>query len=153
MIMLAAGNDGQFARLCQALEREDLARDPRFATNEARVGNREELTELLDALFVQRSMSDWSERLARAGVPCGPVNDISQAFDDPQVIHRGLRVQLEHPLAGLMDTVANPVRLSASAASYTLPPPLLGEHTDEVLQRLLGMTVNEIEALRRARVV
>jgi crotonobetainyl-CoA:carnitine CoA-transferase CaiB-like acyl-CoA transferase len=153
MIMLAAGNDGQFARLCQALEREDLARDPRFATNEARVGNREELTELLDALFAQRPMSDWSERLARAGVPCGPVNDISQAFEDPQVIHRGLRVQLEHPLAGLMDTVANPVRLSASAASYTLPPPLLGEHTDEVLQRLLGMTVSEIEALRRARVV
>jgi crotonobetainyl-CoA:carnitine CoA-transferase CaiB-like acyl-CoA transferase len=153
MIMLAAGNDGQFVRLCQALEREDLARDARFATNEARVGNREELTELLNVLFVQRPRADWSERLARAGVPCGPVNDISQAFDDPQVIHRGLRVQLEHPLAGRLDTVANPIRLSESAASYALPPPLLGEHTNEVLQSLLGMTVSEIDALRRARVL
>jgi crotonobetainyl-CoA:carnitine CoA-transferase CaiB-like acyl-CoA transferase len=153
MIMLAAGNDGQFARLCQALEREDLARDPRFATNEARVGNRDELTGLLNALFVQRSVSHWSERLARARVPCGPINDISQAFDDPQVIHRGLRIQLQHPLAGRIDAVANPVRLSASAASYTLPPPLLGEHTDEVLQRMLGMTVSEIETLRSARVL
>jgi crotonobetainyl-CoA:carnitine CoA-transferase CaiB-like acyl-CoA transferase len=139
--------------LCQALEREDLARDPRFATNEARVGNRDELTGLLNALFVQRSVSHWSERLARAGVPCGPINDISQAFDDPQVIHRGLRIQLQHPLAGRIDTVANPIRLSASAASYTLPPPLLGEHTDEVLQRLLGMTVKEIEVLRSVRVL
>ena len=153
MIMLAAGNDGQFVRLCQALEREDLARDPRFATNEARVGNREELTRLLNALFIERPMSEWSERLAQAGVPCGPVNDISQAFEDPQIIHRGLRVRLEHPLAGLMDTVANPVRLSASAASYALPPPLLGEHTDVVLQRLLGMSVSEIGALRSARVL
>jgi len=153
MIMLAAGNDGQFVRLCQALEREDLAGDARFATNEARVANREELTELLNVLFVQRPRADWSERLARAGVPCGPVNDISQAFDDPQVIHRGLRVQLEHPLAGRLDTVANPIRLSESAASYALPPPLLGEHTNEVLQGLLGMTVSEIDALRRARVL
>jgi crotonobetainyl-CoA:carnitine CoA-transferase CaiB-like acyl-CoA transferase len=152
-VMLAAGNDGQFLRLCQAVDRADLARDPRFATNEARVRNREELTALLDSVFAQRPVADWSERLARAGVPCGPVNNIAQAFDDPQVRHRGLRVQLEHPVAGLLDSVANPVRLSASAPSYGLPPPLLGQHTREVLQGLLGMTAGEIDALRGAGVV
>ena len=153
MLMLAAGNDGQFRRLCHAVERADLARDPRFATNEERVRNREELTALLDGLFAQRPVAFWAERLAQAGVPCGPINDIAQAFGDPQVTHRGAKVRLQHPLAGTLDLVANPVRLSETPASYELPPPLLGQHTEEVLQGVLGMAPGEITVLRTAGVL
>jgi crotonobetainyl-CoA:carnitine CoA-transferase CaiB-like acyl-CoA transferase len=153
MIMLAAGNDGQFARLCEVLGRDDWARDARYATNAARVRNRAELTGLLQARLAQQPVAHWTERLSGAGVPCGPINDIAQVFRDPQVHHRGLRIEMQHPAAGALPLVASPLRLSATPVDYRLPPPLLGEHTDRVLGDLLGMGQEEIGALRRARVV
>ena len=152
-LMLAAGNDGQFAKLCEAAGRSDLSRDPRFATNEARVRNRALVVSILEALLREQPVEYWTERLAGAGVPCGPINDIAGVFDDPQVRHRGMRVALEHPVAGTLPLVANPLRLSATPVAYRLPPPLLGQHTGEVLGALLALDQDELETLRRAGVV
>jgi crotonobetainyl-CoA:carnitine CoA-transferase CaiB-like acyl-CoA transferase len=151
--MLAAGNDGQFARLCQVLGRDDWALDARYATNAARVRNRNEVIRLLQELLSQRPVAYWTESLSRAGVPCGPINDIAQVFRDPQVQHRGMRIEMQHSAAGMLPLVGSPLRLSATPVQYRLPPPLLGEHTDQVLSELLGMGREEIEALRQARVV
>ena len=153
MIMLAAGNDGQFAKLCEALGRVDLARDPRFATNAARVRNRAAVTALLQEALSQQPVTHWTDRLSRAGVPCGPVNDVEQVFADPQVRHRGLRVEVEHPVSGTLPLLASPLRLSETPVDYRLAPPLLGEHTDAVLSELLGMGPGEIEQLRQAGVI
>jgi len=153
MLMLAAGNDGQFAKLCDALGRKELAAGQRFATNAARVGNREAVTAELQKTLLGRPVAYWTDRLARAGVPCGPINDIGQVFADPHVRHRGLRVEVEHPVAGTLPLLASPLRLSATPVDYRLPPPLLGQHTEEVLSGLLGMERPAIEMLRRAGVV
>ena len=153
MIMLAAGNDGQFAKLCEALGRVDLARDPRFATNAARVRNRAAVTALLQEALSQQPVTHWTDRLSRAGVPCGPVNDVEQVFADPQVRHRGLRVEVEHPVSGTLPLLASPLRFSETPVDYRLAPPLLGEHTDAVLSELLGMGPGEIEKLRQAGVI
>lgn len=153
MIMLAAGNDGQFAKLCEALGRVDLARDPRFATNAARVRNRAAVTALLQEALSQQPVTHWTDRLSRAGVPCGPVNDVEQVFADPQVRHRGLRVEVEHPVSGTLPLLASPLRFSETPVDYRLAPPLLGEHTDAVLSELLGMGPGEIEQLRQAGVI
>ena len=153
MIMLAAGNDGQFAKLCEALGRFDLARDPRFATNAARVRNRAAVTALLQEALSQQPVTHWTDRLSRAGVPCGPVNDVEQVFADPQVRHRGLRVEVEHPVSGTLPLLASPLRFSETPVDYRLAPPLLGEHTDAVLSELLGMGPGEIEQLRQAGVI
>jgi crotonobetainyl-CoA:carnitine CoA-transferase CaiB-like acyl-CoA transferase len=153
MIMLAAANNAQFARLCEALDRADLARDARFATNEVRVRNRSELTRILQTEFAKDSVAQWVERLVEAGIPAGPVNDVAHVFEDPQVVSRGLRVQVEHPEAGALPLLASPLKLSATPPAYRLPPPVLGEHTDTVLSGLLGMSAAEIAALRRRGVV
>ena len=153
MIMLAAGNDGQFAKLCEALGRVDLARDPRFATNAARVRNRAAVTALLQEALSQQPVTHWTDRLSRAGVPCGPVNDVEQVFADPQVRHRGLRVEVEHPVSGTLPLLASPLRFSETPVDYRLAPPLLGEHTDAVMSELLGMVPSEIEKLRQAGVI
>ena len=138
LIMLAAANDGQFRRLCEAVGMPALASEPCFADNAARVRNRDTLTQLLQSVFSRGTVKHWVDRLVAAGVPCGPVNDIAAVFDDPQVRERQMRMEVEHPEAGTLALVASPLRLSASPVSYRLPPPLLGEHTDEVLTRASG---------------
>jgi crotonobetainyl-CoA:carnitine CoA-transferase CaiB-like acyl-CoA transferase len=152
-LMLAAGNDGQFAKLCDAIDRPQLARDVRFATNEGRVRNRDLVIAALERVLRDKPVSYWTEKLAAVGVPCGPINDISAVFADAQVRHRGMRVQMQHPLAGALALVASPLRLSRTPVEYQLPPPLLGQHTDEVLAGLLGMDRSEIERLRREGVI
>ncbi|HTS53952.1 MAG TPA: CaiB/BaiF CoA-transferase family protein [Burkholderiales bacterium] len=152
-LMLAAGNDSQFAKLCDAVGRPEIARDARCATNDARVRNRELVISTLETLMRNRPVAYWTEKLAAAGVPCGPINDISAVFADPQVRHRGMRVEVVHPVVGALALVGNPLRLSETAVEYRLPPPLLGEHTDEVLAGLLDMDRAEIERLRREMVV
>ena len=127
-VIMAAANDGQFARLCEAGGRAELAKDPRFATNTARVRNREVLAPLLNDMFATRTMADWTERLSKAGVACGPIYSIDQVFQDPQVKARGMKVDLPFAPAGTLATVASPLKLSATPLEYTLPPPLLGEH-------------------------
>jgi len=152
-VIVAAGNDGQFAKLCEAAGKPALVRDPRFTVNSARVKNRDVLRPLLEAMFLQHPVSWWNEKLAVAGVPCAPINDIAQVFEDPQVQHRGLRVEMPDPNAGKAAFVASPLRFSESPVEYRLPPPLLGEHNREVLEDLLGMPPDEIARLRASGVI
>jgi len=152
-VMLAAGNDGQFAKLCETAGHPDLARDARFATNEARVRNRELVVATLQATLRGKSAVYWTEKLAAAGVPCGPINDIAAVFADGHVQHRGMRVEMQHPLTGTLAVVGSPLRLSETPVEYKLPPPLLGQHTDEVLTGVLGMGRSEIERLQAQAVI
>ena len=152
-IQLVTGNDSQFAKLCEVAGRPDLAANPRYATNSARVINRDELKLLLDQITVTRTMREWTDALAAAGVPCGPINNLAQVFEDPHVLARGMLIELDHPLAGKMRAVANPIRMSETPPGYHLAPPLLGQHTREVLRDLLGMNDAQIDTLAKAQVV
>jgi crotonobetainyl-CoA:carnitine CoA-transferase CaiB-like acyl-CoA transferase len=152
-MVVAVGNDTQFAKLCRALGLVGVADDERFRTNPSRVKNREALVPQLAAAFAQQPIAYWIETLTGQGVPCGPLNSIPQVFDDPHVAARGARVEVPHPRAGSVSMLANPARLSATPASYDRAPPRLGEHTDEVLSEVLGLSGAEIAALREAEVV
>ncbi len=152
-LILACGNDNLYRKFCEAAGCPELATDPRFATNGKRVENRAELTRLLSAVFKKRSKREWLELLEAAGVPNGPINDIAQVFDEPQVKARGVRIELEHPAAGKLPMVASPMRFSATPPDYKRAPPLLGQHTAEVLREVLGKSQAEIEKLRAARVI
>jgi alpha-methylacyl-CoA racemase len=152
-IMLAAANDGQFARLCAALGLPGLAQEARFRTNDARVHNREALNGLLNERFGQKPVAHWTRVMVEAGLPCGPINDVAQAFADAQVQARGMRIEVDHPAAGALPLLASPIRLSGSPVEYRRAPPLLGQHTDEVLAGLLGMDPHAIAALRAAQVI
>jgi crotonobetainyl-CoA:carnitine CoA-transferase CaiB-like acyl-CoA transferase len=151
-VVVAVGNDAQFGRLCAVAGRPELATDPRFATNAARVENRTALVPVLQALLASRPTREWVGALEGADVPCSPINDLAQVFDDPQVRSRGLRVEVPHPLAGTVPVVASPMRLSRTPVHHGTPP-LLGEHTREVLGDVLGMGEAEIESLRREKVI
>ena len=152
-IILTVGNDGQFRKFAEVAGHPEWAEDPRFASNKARVAHRAELIPLIRQATVFRTTAEWLAALERAGVPCGPVNDLAQVFADPQVQHRDLKVEMPHPLAGCVPQVASPLRLSGSPVTYCNPPPLLGEHSEALLQRLLDMTDEQISALRQAGVV
>ncbi|MBS0581141.1 MAG: CoA transferase [Proteobacteria bacterium] len=149
-VMVAVGNDRQFAGLCRAAGCPALAADSRFASSAARVEHRAALTEELAPLLRLRSTQDWVRELGAAGVPCGPINDIAQAFAEPQVRHRQMQLTLPHPLTGTVPQVANPTRFSRTPVEYRRAPPLLGEHTDEVLGERLGLAAGELAALRAA---
>jgi len=148
-IILAVGNDGQFARFCRVAGAPDLSADPRFATNRARVENRSVLVPLLEDLLRRRASADWLAALEAEGVPSGPINALDAVFADPQVQHRGLKTTLPHPQAGAVDLLACPIRFAGAAT----PPPLLGEHTAEVLTGLLGVDEDELARLRDRGVV
>jgi len=152
-IIVAVGNDAQYAKFCEVAGRPDLARDARFVRNADRVRHRGVLVPLLEAVVRERTVAWWVAALDAATVPCGPINDIAQALADPQVAARGLRVDLPHPLAGHVPMVANPIKLSATPASHERAPPLLGQHTDEILRDVLGLDAPAIAALRAARAV
>ena len=152
-LVLAVGNDGQFARLCEVAGRPDLARDARFATNAARVEHRAELLAVLEPILAARATEAWLAALEAAGVPCGPIHDLEHVFADPQVRHRRLCVEAPHPLSGTVPMVACPIRLSATPVRHDVAPPLLGQHTREVLGELLGMDEAELERLRRDGVI
>ncbi|HET8610847.1 MAG TPA: CaiB/BaiF CoA-transferase family protein [Burkholderiales bacterium] len=152
-IIVAVGNDGQFGRLCEVAGRPELAADPRFATNAARVAQRAALVPLLAAIIATRDSADWLAALQKADVPCGAVNDLAGVFADPQAQHRGMKIDLPHPAAGRAPTVANPIRLSQTPVEYRSAPPTLGQHTDDVLRSLLGLTDEQIAVLRRDQVI
>ncbi len=151
-IIVCVGNDRQFARFAEAIEEPGLAADARFSTNAARVRNRATLVGIITRRMAAKSTDEWLHILKRARVPHGPINDIAQAFAHPQAIHRGLRVDLDHPLGVRVPTVANPIRYSGSAIAYRDPPPMLGQHTDAILSGL-GYDADEIARLREAGVV
>ncbi|NMG32612.1 CaiB/BaiF CoA transferase family protein [Aromatoleum evansii] len=151
--VIAAGNDGQFAKLATVVGRPELAVDARFATNAGRVRHRDVLIPLLEGLFREHPAQHWIAALGAAGVPSGPINDIAQALEHPQVRHRGMRIDLPHPQAGSVPLVASPFKLSATPVRYRRPPPLLGEHTREILTQRLGRHTAEIEALYERGVI
>jgi crotonobetainyl-CoA:carnitine CoA-transferase CaiB-like acyl-CoA transferase len=151
-VILACGNDNLFRKFCEAAGCQALAVDPRFATNGKRVENRAEITRLLQDIFKKRKSSEWVGLLEAAGVPNGPINDIAQVFAEPQVKARGVRIELEHAVAGMLPMVASPMRFSGTPVEYRSAPPVLGQHTDEVL-RLLKKTDAEIARLRTEGVI
>lgn len=146
-LILAVGNDAQFARFCGIADCAEFAADPRFATNAGRVRHRETLVPLLAERFKTRSKQAWLSALEAARIPCGPVNDLAEVFADPQVRARGMVTTLPHPYADALPLVASPLKLSATPVRYRYAPPLLGQHTDEVLTEF-GCTPQEIAALR-----
>jgi crotonobetainyl-CoA:carnitine CoA-transferase CaiB-like acyl-CoA transferase len=151
--IIAVGNDSQFRKLCQVLGHPQWADDPRFASNQLRVAHRAELIPLLRQVTVFRRSAEWIGLLEQAGVPCGPINDLAQVFADPQVQARGLRLDLPNSLGSLTPQVASPLRLSGTPVEYRTAPPLLGEHTRAVLQRLLDLDESSLARLQEAGVI
>ena len=151
--ILAVGNDSQFRKFAEVAGRSEWVDDPRFATNKLRVANRGVLVPLIRQATVFKTTAEWVAQLEAVGVPCGPINDLAQVFADPQVQARGLAMQLPHALAGLVPQVASPIRLSETPVEYRNAPPLLGEHTQQVLERVLGMQAGAVQALRLSGVL
>ncbi|WP_296252416.1 CaiB/BaiF CoA-transferase family protein [uncultured Stenotrophomonas sp.] len=151
--MLAVGNDGQFARLCEVIGEPELARDPRYASNNARVANRELLVPHLQQVLRTRPTSEWLAALEQAVVPANPVNRIDQVFADPQVQARGLRIELPHAGGGRVAMVRNPLKFSATPLRYELAAPVLGQHTAEVLGEVLAVDGERLRVLRDLGVV
>ena len=147
-INLGVGNDGQFAKFCVIAGLDDLAKDPKFSTHSSRVINRKLLIPQIAQQIARHPSAYWVEKLAAIGVPCGPVNDLEAVFQDPQVQSRHMKIALHHPEVGNIDLVANPIKFSKTSIQYGAPPPRLGEHTDEVLANILGLTSAEISQLR-----
>ncbi|AKU12810.1 CAIB/BAIF family protein [Azoarcus sp. CIB] len=152
-LVLAVGNDGQFIKFCEIAGCPEFAKDERFATNAGRVRNRETLVPMLQEVLQTRTTDEWIAPLESAGVPCGPINNIAQAFENPQVKHRQMKVDLPHPLSGTVPSVANPIRFSATPISYRSAPPLLGQHTHDVLTTLAGLSEAAIEDLKANAVI
>lgn len=147
LYMLAVGNDGQFVKLCELLGRPELPADPRFATNRARVTNRPALLAEILPLLGARTSDELDRALSEAGVPGGPVLDVKQALEHPQVQARGTILEHQHPRAGTIRTVATPVRMDGARPQPPPPPPLLGQHTRAVLTEALGLSAAELDAL------
>jgi formyl-CoA transferase len=152
-IIVAAGNDGQYQKFVQAGGRPELATDERFATNPLRVKNRDVLVPLLDAMVRERGRDEWIALLEAQGVPCGPINNLDEVFENEQVRARGMQIDLPHPAAGKVKLVRSPMKMSATPATSEMAPPLLGQHTDEVLAEVLGKSFDAIAALRANKVV
>ncbi len=146
-VILACGNDNLFAKFVATAGREDLSQDERFAKNANRVKHRAILVPVLEDIFKQRSTEDWVNALETAGVPCGPINTVAQAFANPQVQSRGMQIQLPHPLAGQVPLMGSPMKFSGTPIEHKLPPPVLGQHAEEILEQILGMDAPAREKL------
>jgi crotonobetainyl-CoA:carnitine CoA-transferase CaiB-like acyl-CoA transferase len=151
-IVLAVGNDGQFAKLCEVIGRPDWAQDERFAKNASRVRNNAALSPLLAERFRDFTKAELTAALDAAGVPCGPINTVPQVFEDPQVVHRRMLRRLPHPAAGTVPQVVSPMNFAEAPLSFERAPPLLGQHTAEVLEEI-GLGPAEVEALAARGVV
>jgi crotonobetainyl-CoA:carnitine CoA-transferase CaiB-like acyl-CoA transferase len=152
-IILAVGNDSQYAKFCDVAGRPDLAADPRFARNQDRVRNRAVLVPMLEPIMMQRTKSQWLAMLEAAKVPCGPINNIDEVFADPQVNERGMVTQWQHPLQPALRLVSSPLKLSATPVRALRPPPLLGQHTEEVLRELLDCADDRLSRLKQEKVI
>lgn len=151
-LVVAVGNDGIWARFCEALDILELAEDPRFRTNPDRVRNRDALVKILEDVFVRKPAKEWLDSLEKAGVPAGPLNNLDEVFTDPQVLHRKMLIEVEHSKAGRVKVTGVPVKLSKTPGAIYLPSPALGEHTDEILKSI-GYTDREIAVFRARGVV
>ena len=152
-LILAIGNDRQWERFCEAADVSVWTKDVRFTTNPQRVAHRDVLIPMLENLFRQRTVAEWLQLCADADVPAGPVNTLDRVFADPQALARGMLVEMPHPSAGSVRLAGTPFNLSAAPAQLHLPPPTLGQHTDEILKELLALDDNAIAELRRDEVV
>jgi len=147
-LILACGNDNLFRKFCEVAGCTSLPDDARFATNGKRVANRVELTRILSDIFLKKTTREWIEALEAAGVPSGPINDLKQVFEEPQAVARGLRIQI-----GNVSLVRSPMRFSETPIEHEAPPPLLGQHTEDVLRGLLGKSEGEVARLRSEGIV
>lgn len=152
-VMVVCGNDEQYRRFCQALNHPQLADDARFITNSDRVRNRKALAQTFDAITGQWKQQDMLDAMERANVPAGPIYNLEQVFADPQVQHRGMSVEVPHPLSGTVKICTNPLKLSATPIDEYTAPPTLGQHTVEVLKTLLGFDDAEIARLASAKII
>jgi crotonobetainyl-CoA:carnitine CoA-transferase CaiB-like acyl-CoA transferase len=149
-IIMAANNDTQFDKFCQLVGREDLLDDPRFKTNADRVRNRDTVVPVVQEILKQKPSTYWVEELPKIAVTCGPINTLDQVFEDPQVLEREMKFSMPHSMSGSgdVDLIGSPIKMSRTPVSYRRPPPLLGEHTDAVLEELLGLDEDALKTLR-----
>jgi crotonobetainyl-CoA:carnitine CoA-transferase CaiB-like acyl-CoA transferase len=153
-VVLSIGNDPTFKRFCESFDLVHLLADPRFATNAARVENRQLVTDTLTPVMKTKGTVEWVERLEALKIGCGPINTLREVFNDPQSRARGVVVHMPHAATpDGVDVIANPVRLSETPADYRMPPPLLGQHTAEVLSERLGLDAAQLAALRANDVI
>lgn len=154
-IIIAANNDGQFKRFCEVADAMHLLDNPRFKSNPDRVRNRDALIPVVSGITRTRTIDDWIENLSAAGVGCAPINTIDRVFDDPQVQHREMQIAMDHPLSGdaPVQLIGNPIKMSETPASYRLPPPTMGQHTEDVFAELLGLSVEDQQSLRDKGVI
>ncbi|HCE6623303.1 CoA transferase [Pseudomonas aeruginosa] len=151
--IIACGNDSQFVALCDAIGLPELPKDPRFARNADRVSNREEIVAILSRHFLGGLADEWVGRIHPQGVPVGAINSIAQALDEPQILARNMLVNIPHPLKADFVTVGSPIKLSRTPVEYLRPPPMLGEHTDEVLKRQLGLDDERLAELKAQGII
>ena len=152
-IILAVGNDGQYAKFCEVAGRPDLASEPRFVKNADRVRHRAELVPMLETVMKTRPKADWLSALEAAKVPCGAINSLDEVFSDPQVQARGMVTHWQHPLRADLPLVSSPIKLEKTPVRTDRPPPMLGQHTDEVLGELLGVDAARLATLRDRQVI
>ena len=152
-VIVAIGNDAQYRRFCEVLGRNDLAEDPRFVKMAGRIANRDELIPQIVEVMLTQPSQYWVDNLESNNVPCGRINNYKQVFEEPQVKHRGMRVDMKRSDGGTVGTIASPLQLRGTPPQYRMAPPLLGEHTDEVLGSVLGKSEAEIAALRTGGIV
>ncbi len=152
-IILACGNDNLFNKFCEVAQCQALAKDPKFSTNGERVNNRAEITLLLGDIFIQKTTKEWVQLLDDAGVANGPINSIAEVFEEPQVQARGMQIELPHAAAGKVTLVGSPMKFSATPITYEVPPPALGQHTQEILEKVLHKTEEQIAKLHSSGTV
>lgn len=153
-IIIAVGSERQWERFCQALGIADsIGKDARFATNADRLRHRSELVPLLEQILAERDADYWLEQLRAADIPCGPINEVDEILNDPHIHARGMIVELPHPTAGPVRSLGNPVHLDGTPVGYRLPPPTLGQHTEQVLTELLGYSADDITTLREQQII
>jgi crotonobetainyl-CoA:carnitine CoA-transferase CaiB-like acyl-CoA transferase len=152
LIALAVGNDGQFVKLCTVLESDELAMNTKFATNAERLRNLPELRQLIGEKLGTDTRQAWAAKFEAVGVPCGPINSIDEVFAEPQVEHRGMLINVPHPLSGTVPLVRSPIRYTNSDLTFDVPPPTMGQHTDDILASI-GRDSDEVARLREARII
>ncbi|EAX48131.1 Formyl-CoA transferase [Thermosinus carboxydivorans Nor1] len=147
-VIVGAGNDRLWEKLCNLIGRPDLVADERFVTNAKRTQNVKELKVILDEVFSAKTVDEWLKELEEAGIPCGPINTIDRVINDPQVQARNMIVETDHPVAGKVKMAGVPIKMSATPGAVERPAPLLGQHTEEILMEMLGLSAEEVAALR-----